>query len=70
MTNSLYAVFGGSHLMEAKEERIFATGEYLASSGASLIALGHCTGPEAMEKLRDMLPQVTSLYTGAAYTFP
>ncbi|WP_304224323.1 MBL fold metallo-hydrolase [Gracilinema caldarium] len=64
----LYAVFGGSHLVEADEDRINTTGDYLASSGISLIALGHCTGPAAMEKLSQKLQGLSPLYTGAVYT--
>ncbi len=64
----IYAILGGSHLVEADEHRIAVTGEYLASSGASLIALGHCTGPAAIEKLSPLLRGLKPLYTGAVYS--
>lgn len=63
----LYAVFGGSHLVEAEEERIIKTREYLKKSGAALIALGHCTGPTAYDKLREELPVLQALFTGAQF---
>ncbi|MEW6564172.1 MAG: MBL fold metallo-hydrolase [Spirochaetota bacterium] len=63
----LYAFFGGSHLVEAEEERIIKTREYLKKSGAALIALGHCTGPTAYDKLREELPVLQALFTGAQF---
>jgi len=64
---NLYAIFGGSHLVEADENRILATRTYLKQSSASLIALGHCTGPNAFAVLRQDLPALEPLYTGAQF---
>jgi len=63
----LFAVFGGSHLVEADEPRIIRTRDYLQQGGAALLALGHCTGPVALDMLHKELPQVVPLYTGARY---
>lgn len=67
---SLYAVLGGSHLVEANEERIQKTGAYLKTCGAKFFALGHCTGTPALEQLAVNLPDLQSLSTGAAYMMP
>ncbi|AEJ18469.1 MBL fold metallo-hydrolase [Gracilinema caldarium] len=63
----LYAVFGGSHLVEADEPRIIRTRDYLQQNGAPFIALGHCTGPLAYDLLQQEIPHILPLYTGARY---
>ena len=41
------AVFGGTHLMEASEERINQTMEILRSMGVGTIGFSHCSGEKA-----------------------
>lgn len=48
----IYAVLGGSHLVEAGEERTTATMEELERMGVSLLGLNHCTGDTAEAYLR------------------
>lgn len=62
------AVFGGSHLVEADQSRLDASIQYLRDSGCSLTALGHCTGPKAIEKLSKELSSYQALYVGSTYS--
>lgn len=64
----LYAVFGGSHLVEADEARMLKTRDYLKTCGARVLALGHCTGTAATELLARELPQFQPLCTGASFS--
>ncbi len=43
----IYAVFGGSHLVEADEERIKKTQELMEIIGIRILGFNHCTGEEA-----------------------
>lgn len=46
---SVYSVLGGTHLVEADEERLDKTMEALRACGLSQIAVSHCTGEQGME---------------------
>ncbi len=46
------AVLGGTHLVEAGEERLTETIEAMKSYGVRTIAVSHCTGEVGMERLR------------------
>lgn len=46
------AVLGGTHLVEAGEERLRQTVERLRTYGIGTIAVSHCTGEKGMELLR------------------
>ena len=46
------AVLGGTHLVEAGEERLWQTVERLRAHGIGTIAVSHCTGEKGMELLR------------------
>ncbi|GAB1481782.1 MBL fold metallo-hydrolase [Treponema sp.] len=48
----LLAVLGGSHLVEADEERRHTSLSYLERLACPLLALGHCTGDSAAKDLR------------------
>lgn len=48
----IYGVIGGTHLVEADEERIDNTIEYFKKRDIGLIGVSHCTGEEAIEKLQ------------------
>lgn len=48
----VYAVFGGSHLVEADEERVKATMDRLRDMGIGIVGFNHCTGDAAQERMR------------------
>ncbi len=55
----IYAVFGGSHLVEADEERLAQTTTILRDMGISLAGFNHCTGDTAQERLSQCGGDVT-----------
>lgn len=50
------AVLGGTHLVEAKEERLQKTVDALKTYGVKIIAVSHCTGEEGMKRLQQEFP--------------
>lgn len=48
----VFAVLGGTHLVEAGEERLVKTAEALRRHGVKLVAVSHCTGEKGMELLK------------------
>ena len=51
----IHAVFGGTHLVEAGDERITGSVNSLRSDGVDVIGMCHCSGLHAEEMARDML---------------
>jgi len=51
------AVLGGTHLVEAEEERLAKTAEALKRHGVKTVAVSHCTGEEGMELLKKEFPE-------------
>lgn len=49
---SVYAVFGGSHLVEADTARVNATLDRMRDMGIGMAGFNHCTGDAAQELLR------------------
>lgn len=47
----IYAVFGGSHLVETDEERLSLTMDILREMGISIVGFNHCTGDEAWKRM-------------------
>jgi len=47
----LYAVLGGTHLMEARGESLDLSLEYLKNKNIKIIGASHCTGKEALDRL-------------------
>lgn len=47
----VYSVLGGTHLVEADEERLDKTMEALRECGLKQIAVSHCTGEPGMERV-------------------
>lgn len=47
----IYAIVGGSHLIEADEPRLNNTINYLKEKNINILRLSHCTGDRAVEKL-------------------
>lgn len=58
------AIFGGTHLAEAEEERIRRTITRLKEMGLEVFGLSHCSGAEA-EKLLGETPGIISCHLGA-----
>lgn len=48
----IYAIIGGSHLVEADEERVSKTIEFFKENNIKIIAMSHCTGESTIEKLK------------------
>ena len=51
------AVLGGTHLIEANEERLVKTAEALKGYGVKKVAVSHCTGEAGMELLQKEFTQ-------------
>ena len=56
MQCKICAVVGGTHLVEADEERINRTIEDMKELGVECIAVSHCTGEEGMKKIKEAFP--------------
>lgn len=48
----IYAVLGGTHLVEANEDAMEQAVEYLSAASINLVGVSHCTGEKAMLRLR------------------
>lgn len=55
----VYAVIGGTHLVEADEARIQKTIDYFKKLGVKKIGLSHCTGDKAVKMFKEQLPEET-----------
>lgn len=53
----IYAIIGGTHLLNASSERIGRTIEAVKRYKAQRIGLAHCTGSEAVAKFRDIFKE-------------
>ena len=47
LNRPVYAVFGGTHLVEADETRVKSTVEQLCGMGLKILGLSHCSGAQA-----------------------
>lgn len=54
----IYAVIGGTHLVNANELRIDKTIEVIKKQNLGLLAVSHCTGQEGMEKVKKEFPDI------------
>lgn len=50
----VYGVVGGTHLIDADEDRVRWTAQELKKMGIQRIAVSHCTGDEGMRRLEDV----------------
>ena len=50
---SIYAVLGGTHLMEADEERLEKTMEVFHKFGVQCVAVSHCTGEQGIAMAKE-----------------
>jgi 7,8-dihydropterin-6-yl-methyl-4-(beta-D-ribofuranosyl)aminobenzene 5'-phosphate synthase len=48
----IYGVIGGTHLVEAQEDRILKTIDYIKEKNIDLIGFSHCTGEKAVEMFK------------------
>lgn len=64
MQRPVWAIFGGTHLVEADTERIEATVATLKQMGLELLGLCHCTGEKAVTAISAM-DSVRSCYLAA-----
>lgn len=60
-TDSIRCLVGGMHLINASEEKITKTVQYLKSLNISEIHAAHCTGFDASCALRQMMPETFHL---------
>ncbi len=68
--HNLRAIFGGTHLITADEERIKGTIDYLKKFNNLFIYHGHCTGFKAGCALNAAFPKNSTYFaTGEEYTF-
>ena len=66
----IYAVIGGSHLIEAPQERIIQTIDALEKLNVKRVGLCHCTGFKALSSLINRLPeQFVSVTSGTVFRF-
>lgn len=56
--DQVHTVVGGLHLMHAPQSAVRETLEVLREFGVRRVFAGHCTGKEALERLRRELPDV------------
>ena len=56
----IYAVFGGTHLLEADDERVERTVSELSSMGVKILGLMHCTGEKAEALIREKHPGLST----------
>jgi len=61
----IYAVLGGTHLVEADEKRTADTVEYLLREVSGPIGVSHCSGKAAMEQLKAATPRYFHNKTGS-----
>lgn len=53
----IYAVIGGSHLVEADNVRIDNTIKFIKQNNIAMLRLSHCTGEKAIKKIENEFPE-------------
>lgn len=67
---SIHAVIGGFHLLNATSYRIEKTCDYIKSTGIEQIVPCHCTGTDAIEILKERLgSKILNCYAGIQFCF-
>ncbi len=61
----LYAVLGGTHLVESSPQSVEMTRQYLLDAGVQLIAVSHCTGQNGMDCLSSLGERYAHNCTGS-----
>jgi 7,8-dihydropterin-6-yl-methyl-4-(beta-D-ribofuranosyl)aminobenzene 5'-phosphate synthase len=49
---NIYGIIGGTHLVEADEQRLKNTIEFLKEKNIQILGMSHCTGEHATEEIR------------------
>jgi 7,8-dihydropterin-6-yl-methyl-4-(beta-D-ribofuranosyl)aminobenzene 5'-phosphate synthase len=55
---AIHTIIGGLHLLNASQERLMQTAEYLNSYGIKKLYALHCTGQNAIEFLSEKCPTI------------
>ncbi len=67
---NIYAVIGGTHLIDADEARIEKTIKDFRDLGVEKVGVSHCTGPKAIEMFQKIAPDMSFVNTtGIALEF-
>ena len=53
---SIYAVFGGTHLTQSQEPRITHTIDYINKTDLTIAGVCHCTGSDALAAFAEQAP--------------
>ena len=61
---SIYAIFGGTHLVQSQEPRISHTLAYINSKNLNVAGVCHCTGPEAIAAFATSVPAYIEIGSG------
>ncbi|MFW5712893.1 MAG: MBL fold metallo-hydrolase [Spirochaetia bacterium] len=67
LNQPIYAVLGGTHLVEADAKRTADTVEYLLREVSGPIGVSHCSGQAAMEQLEAATPRFFHNKTGSVF---
>ena len=63
----IYAVLGGTHLVESKGEGLERSLAYLNDGDIKIVGVSHCTGKEAVERLRESNAGFFHNVTGSSF---
>ncbi len=70
LNKNIYAIIGGTHLIEADEEHLNFVVDYIKEQDIKLIAPNHCTGMDNITKLKQIFPdRVKPAFCGEAFRF-
>lgn len=66
----IYAILGGTHLMESNEEQFNYVVDYIKKQDITLIAPNHCTGMDKITRLKQIFPdRVKPAFCGETFHF-
>ena len=65
----IHAVLGGTHLVESRGEGLEKSLKYLDDPDMDIIGVSHCTGEEAMSRLKEENPRYFHNTTGSSLFF-
>lgn len=64
----IYAIFGGTHLVQAEELRIQKTIDYINSKDMNIAGVCHCTGTAVIAKFKELVPSYVNVGGGYVWT--
>lgn len=64
-SRKIYAVLGGTHMVEASESSIERSLKYFKEEGAELLGVSHCTGEKASKRIAERIPGFFENHTGS-----